>query len=389
MAGVTATGFERPTVLELKKQFEDDQRAEISASLDLSTDTVIGQINGIFARHLGIAWEAIETVYHGFDPDAAEDFLLIALCKLTGTPQRPASQSEVDCVVDLDGGATLLAGDSFGSINGRPDVRWTPKADYTAPSDGMHTVRFVAENTGPVVGATGTITVIATPVVGWNSITNPGDATLGRVIDSDATLRTRREQQLTRAGSSTVDAIAADLEALEDMETVTMFENVTDLPDGNGLPPHSFEAVVFDNGAIGNNLIAQTIWNTRPAGIEPFGTLSGSAVDAENVIRSVPFSRSAEQTVYLTFTMATGASYVGDSAFKTAIVTKCNAIFGTTDDVIAARVGALPFELGLGVTDQSPVKLGLAPSPAGTSNIPIGARQIARFDTARIVIVAL
>jgi hypothetical protein len=383
--GVTPTGFNRPTLQELKAQIEADQLSEISPTLDVSSDALVGQMNGIFARQLDIAWEALETGYHGFDPDAAEDVLLVSLAKLTGTERRAATASIVACTVGLDEGTTLEAGVHFAHVQDKPDVRFTPKENFTAPSDGLHTgVTFVCEHVGPVAAAAGTLTVIATPVVGWSSITNPLDAALGRNVDTDEELRVRREQQLTRGGSSTVSAIRADLLELEAIETVVMFENVSDAFDANGLPPHSFEAVIWDGSppSVANDAIAQAIWDTKPSGIRSFGFVSGTATDEDGATQVVQFSRATVRNVFVDYTLVTGSGFVL-SVFKAAVSLACNELHATGVDVLVARLISLGLQQ-VGVLDVPSVRVGFSPSPAGTTNLAIGIREIARFDSTRI-----
>src|SRR5690606_39481376 len=90
--GMTPDGFVPMTETDILARIEADQRSEISDTLDVSDESLLGQLNRIYARHLGIAWEALETAYHGFDPDRAEDFLLTALAKLTGTVRERSEE---------------------------------------------------------------------------------------------------------------------------------------------------------------------------------------------------------------------------------------------------------------------------------------------------------
>jgi hypothetical protein len=383
--GVTAAGFARPSVQQLIELMEQDQRAGISQNLDLSSDSVVGQLNGIYARHLGVAWEALETVYHSFDPDAAEEILLTMLAKLTGTERRGATQSRAACTIVTDGPCTIEAGVHAAHVSGQPDNRWTPEEDFVAAGAGSHPgIVFVNERTGPIAAAGNTITVIATPVVGWVSITNPDDAAPGRPIDTDATLRIRRQQQLTLGGSATVNAIRADLLQLTDIEAVLMFENDGDTIDGNGLPPKSFEAVVWDNdGVIDNNDIAQVIYDNKAGGIRAFGVLSGTATDPNEDTHTVHFSRANSADIFLEFDVVPREDYVGDATFAQRVATACNELFGIGDDVTFYDVLLATGGLGAQVTA---LRLGFTASPTLSVDLPIGIRAIARFDSGDIVV---
>lgn len=384
--GVTPQGFVRPTVLDLKALMESDQLAEIASDLDVATDAILGQLNGIVARHLGIAWEALETAYNGFDPDAAEDFLLTMLSKLTGTGRRAASYTRVPCTVNLDEGTTLVPDEHFAHIEGKPDVRFTPVDEFTAPSTGNHAgVMFRAEQTGPIDAPDNQLNVIATSLVGWNSINNPTAGSRGRVADDDPTLRERREAQLTAPGSGTVDAIRADLLELDDIDAVLMYENVTDLTDTNGLPAHSFEAVIWDGdpAAADDDEIAQIIWDSKPAGVRSFGSESGMAVDRNGDEQLVSFSRATVRDVYLEFDVTPRDGYVGDSDFKLAVANACNDLFAVADDVTFYDVLLATQGLGARVDE---IRMGFSSSPESDDPLDIGIREIARFSTARIAV---
>jgi uncharacterized phage protein gp47/JayE len=384
--GAVSTGFNRKTVAEILSDIEAAQRAEISPNLDLSSATPWGQNNGIFANELGIAWEQLEVCYHAFDPDAAEDFLLTSLGKLTGTERRGASYSLVTLTCTLESGTTLESDVHFAAVDGNSDSLWTPDEDFTAPSTGDHEVVFRAQNTGPVAASQDTITVIHTSLVGWSAVTNPEAASVGRDVDDDATLRQRREAQLTATGSATTDAIRADVLEVDGVIDCTVFENDSD-DTVDGMPPHSIEVLVYDGdpSAAGDEDIAQAIWNTRAAGIQTVGGESAAATDALGESRTVYFSRPDVVDIYIDITVETGAGFVGAPELKNYLAEQAQALHGVGDDVRIRRVDSLVFDLA-GVVDVTVFEMGITASPSGTTNVTIGAREIAAFDASRITV---
>lgn len=381
--GLTPTGFVRKPLEVILADIEARQRATIAEDIDQSPESVLGQNNGILAREISLGWEALEDVYNSFDPDSAEDTSLVNLSKLTGTEKRDASYSIVVMTVNLDIGTLLESGVHFVASSVDADVRFTPEADYTAPSTGAHDVTFRAETKGPIAAGAGDLTVIATPVTGWNSATNSAAAIPGRDVDTNEILRTRREEQIAAAGSSTLDSLAADVfEVSEDIEDVLPFENETSVTDGNGLPPHSFELVIWDQGLVSDDLIAQKIWDNRPAGIRSFGSESGTAEDANGDDQTVSFSRFTERQVYVEYDLEVGPDF-NATVFKSNVVTGANLVFTGNKDVLFSRLNALALEQD-NVEDVVAVRLGFASNPTLSANLPIGIREIARFATARI-----
>lgn len=393
--GVVATGFNRKTVAEILADIKARQLATISSSLDLSTVTPWGQNNGIFADELGAAWEALEVCYHAFDPDQAEDFLLTSLSKLTGTDRRAASYSGVTLLCDLDASVQLISGTHFAAVDGNPESLWTPAEDYTAATGGTQDVRFRSENTGAISANESTITVIHTSVAGWHSVTNTEDADEGRESDTDATLRQRREEQLTAVGSATVNAIESDILEVDAVSSVTVVENDSDATV-DGVPPHFIHAIVFDGEGIDadNDDIAQAIWDSKPAGIGTTGSTGGVAEDEDGVTHAVLFSRPDQVPVYIAATVTKGPSYDdlgGATGLKTYLVEQLKAVHEVGQDVqyrLADSLALYHGGLRTGVLAVSAFFLGIGSGPTGTVDLAISPTELAVFDTSRIGITA-
>lgn len=380
--GVTPTGFNPMSEAEILAAIEADQRADLSQTLDLSDASLLGQLNRIAARRLADGWAAAKAVHDGNDPDLVRDDQAISLAKITGTDARGASRSQVDVTSVLTKGTKLVADQHFAHVTGKPDSRWTPVEDFTAPNDGSFPLRFRAEQPGPIDTPVGSIAVIVTPLVGWAGIVGSGEVSIGRNADDDADLHVRREQGLARAGSSTMEGIRADLLALDAAVSVQVFENFTDATDALGLPPKSFEAIVDAVDAT-DDQIAQAIWDSKPGGIQPIGSSAGTAFDKAGKPQVMRFSRPEQLEVWITYELVQLDGYVGDEAFKATIATRLDAELqsgasvGEWEVVTAAH--------GLGVKLRA-AAFGLAPAPTTKTEIEIGTKQIARFDAGRIVL---
>jgi len=401
--GVTPEGFVAPSVQDLLALIEADQLSGISALLDVSADSPIGQNNGIFANYLAQAWEALAACYNGFDPDAAEDALLTMLCKLTGTPRAGATYSTTPCTVTATIGTFLEAGTHFASVAGQPDVKFTPQTDFTAAAPVTTNVLFRAERTGPVQAPGGQLSIIATPVVGWSSIVNTTDAHLGSPVATDPQLRIERQKELTRAGSSTIDAVRADLVVLLEGipgASVASFNNVGDTWNVDDIPPHSFEMVIWDpSGAVTNDQIAQTIWDSKPAGIRSYGAVTGNAIDKTGATQVVNFTRATQIPIWISFTLVSRPGFVGDATFADTVARYLSNGIAVVDELGKRDVILDPYATGTDVTlyditlatqglgaKVTTLTFGTAPSPATSTDIPIGIRQIATFDSTRIVV---
>ncbi len=380
--GVIPTGFNAPTEAELLAQIEADQRADISRTLDLSDATIIGQNNRIYARRMAEMWTTLKAIHDGGDPDLALDDLLISMAKITGTQQEGASHSQVDVTVTLEKGTELVGGQHFAHPAEHEDSQWTPIESFTAPEDGSFTRRFRAERTGPIDTPIDSITVIATPVVGWSAITASGEVAIGRNMDDNAQLHVRREQGLARSGSSGTEQIRADVLGVENVTSVQVFENYTDHTVGD-LPPKSFQVVLWDDASAVDDEVAQAIWDSKPAGIQPIGEASGTALDADGNPQIMRFSRASLVAIYVSCHVIPREGYVGDEAFKLTLSTRLDTAMVTGADVTEWDIAEAAAGLGAKVTS---IALGTSPSPASDDDVVIGTREIARFDAGRIVL---
>lgn len=387
--GLTSTGFVAETVEEIQADLNADLLAEVSPTLDLSSDQPIGQIVGIMAEKFAELWELLATVYNGTDPDSAEGAQLAGLCALSGTRPQSATYSTVSCTLNLNASVTVPLG-SVAYVAGQTSNRWVLQAAVTnsggSPADVLGS--FQAEAVGPQVANAGTLTGIATPVIGWNTITNAADATLGLSEDTDATLRVKRKNELAAPGSGDVDAIRADILEIPGVVQSFVYENTGFATDSNGVPGKSFHVILWDGTSpVSNNTIAQTIWNAKPSGIQAYGTLSGTATDSQGNSQTVYFDRVTQVPIY--FTLTTTLLPTAPSNYR-ALVKAALAEYATTAlnqdvDVFALAFRAQALSV-LGVEDVPTFFLGTAPSPGGTTNITITSLQIATVSTTHILV---
>lgn len=398
MAGVEATGFVSETVDTLKTAIEDQQRADIDPSLNQTATSVLGQLNGIYSGKLAEAWEALQALYSAFDPDAATDAALERVAAITGSVRKAATKSTLTATVNLDAGATLAIGAATASDVGNPSARFvnTTSATNGGGSPANFQIQMEAEETGPVTVNVGQLTVIETPVSGWNSISNDTapsvtDGTLGTDLETDAAFRVRREDELRQSGAGTVEAIRADvLPNVDGVTAALVIENSSSVTDGAGRPPKSFETVVVGGT---DDDVAQQIWESKPAGIETYGGTSGNATDSQGVTQVMNFSRPTVQTVYLEVDVTIDPSawpVDGPAQVAAALASFAALNLSIGDDVILSALVPTIFGIS-GVLDVTEIRAGFTASPVGTSNIAISETEFAEVvdhtvDAGRIVV---
>lgn len=338
---LTSTGFTPRTLAESVTALANALRSSISSKLVLTERTILGNVMNIFADHIDQVEGLQGEVYNACDPDNATDDRLVALSLLTGVPRRGATKGLVTATVNLDAGAAIAAGGLVAHVVGDTANRWVNRLEIPAHGSGDVSVVFESESAGDYVAPAGTLTEIATPVTGWNSITNAADATPGFTIEPIEQLRLRRELAIASGGSRTRNALRAQLVNLTGVLSAEVFENKTDVVDANGLPPKSFRAVIWDGSpaAVNNDAIAQVIHDHGPEGILSEGSLTGTAVDDSFGNVTVSFRRAIVSNVTVSINIV---SSVGVAE----------------DDVKAAILAAMPTKVGEPVRYN---KLGCAP----------------------------
>ena len=147
-------------------------------------------------------------------------------------------KSSVIQTLTLDPATTVPIG-SIISVNGDPTARFETTEEVTNASgiQDDFTVLVEAETAGPVRANAGTLTVIETPVAGWISTINVTDATEGFLREGDDPLRKRYAANVQAGGCRTQGAIIAAVDAVDQVQQVTVFENTLDVTDPvSGLP---------------------------------------------------------------------------------------------------------------------------------------------------------
>lgn len=440
MAGLTPEGFIPATYTEVRDAIIASLRAAFGVSIKLGDKSAFGQVVAVFAAALAELWEVSQAVSASQDPDTATGAALDGLCALTGTTREPARESEV--VLTLTGTAstvvptgsrasTLSTGIEFATVEDVTLVAltaWAPTTVYavgdrrsnasrsyicTDPGtsagsggptttgsgivDGTVEWRYLGEGTaaadgdaesvetGEQTGVAFDITVIETPFGGWSSVINLLDADPGNDIETDEDLRVRREIELSAPGTGTLGAIREALSNVDDVTSVKVFHNPTDLTDGDGMPPHSVEALV--RGGVDQDIFDTLLANVA-AGIATHGNTAGTAEDEEGFSHAVEFSRPDEIEIYADIEVEYDAAIYPVGAVGQAQIKAAVAAFGATfesgKNVVANQIRNAIMTNVPGVTDVPVCDIGIIANPTTDVTILIGSRELATFDTSRV-----
>lgn len=299
---LTPQGFEADTLEEINEAIGADQLATIANDLDIDPDEPLGQMNFIVADVNADTQSALAVAYNAFDRGSAEGRQLDVIGDLIGLPRLGAQGPRVTIRLQLTSGAVLTEGDTI-NPDGLTAQQWKSLQSFTATANGFYYFAFEAIDSSYSVGAGTTWDFPALP--GWVSVANLAPSTPARLRESDTAYRLRQLDSLARPGASTTDALAADLRAVDGVLQANVYENDRSF-EVDGLPPHSFEAVIYDGPTADadNGEIAQVIWDSKPPGSAyAFGLIDATAYDAEGQPRLVKFSRAEQLRTVISFTL--------------------------------------------------------------------------------------
>jgi len=154
-----------------------------------------------------------------------------------------------------------------------------------------------SDQDGPIQALSGAITTIAAAVSGIDRVENAVNATLGRNVETDPEAKIRAIATLAVQGGSTTTAIRSKLLDVTGVTFATVFQNVTDFVDANGLPPHSIRCLVTGgaDADIWNILLLEAV----SAGIKMDGTEETTLIDQSGEPQPVAFSRAISIRIYV------------------------------------------------------------------------------------------
>lgn len=375
------TGYTPKLADEWKDDIDQDQRANIDPALDQSANSPLGQLNGITAAALAELDGNILAVYRSAHVEFAEGESLDALVALNGVIRLSAAGSTVQLTLTGTNGTVIPIGSVVGSTITLH--KYATEEEVTI-SGGTASVQARAIETGPQNDNSGTLTRIDTPISGWATSTNAADALPGRDIETDAELRLRRISLLATAGSATVDAIRADLLQVEDVSSVTIFENDTNTTDGDGVPAHAFEAVVVGGD---DEDIAQAILEVKAAGILAHGTTTEVVQDEQGFDHTIKFSRPVTVQVQgaIEITEVDDTFPINGAELIANDIMEYINTLPVGGDVKLMKWVDIAFNTS-GVVDVGTVVLGEYPGSLTAANVVIGSREKANLDGPQITV---
>lgn len=324
---ITADGIETATQQELVAQYNTDFQNIFGVDINLDPDTPDGQMINIFIQSVLDLEDLLTQIYNSFDPDNAIGNVLDQRVSINGI-QRQAGTFTITNITLVTSQSVNLYGldqaiQDVYTVADNAGTQWELMVTQLGLSSGTNVLAFRAKNPGETQTVPNTITVPVTIVLGVVSINNPTTYTvLGINEESDAALKIRRQQSVSLASQGYLAGLIAALRNLTGMSSVFVYENNTDLADGDGVPGHSIW--VITSGTATDADIAQAIYDKRNAGCGMFGDQTYQITQVDGSLFTIKWDVVEPEDIFIKFTTTSldGVNPPNIAAIRSGLVTQ-------------------------------------------------------------------
>jgi hypothetical protein len=379
-----------------------------SVSIDPSTSFTGAQITGEVTARTSVV-RANAKVANQINPNLAGGLFLDALCALLGLTRAPATVTTVTNVTLTGIINTNIPAGTRASI-GQGGQIFTLQTGVVLADNGsgggIGYGTFVCTTAGPIACANGALNTPVDSILGWETVTNnqsgsPASVTtIGTNQETDAQLRSRRNNTLAKQGISTRQAQISDLYDLRDsnnnlvVTSVAFLENVTSSTqtiNGIVLKAHSVWACV-DGTATGQQ-IGLSLLQNKTDGADWNGAQSVAVTDpASGQVYTVLYDVPTYVFIYGAVTAKQG-TYIGNLQADAAQAV-ADYFVGKIDGFSAVGIGqnVSPFEISAAIVARCPgciimgCNIGTVPGSLTPTDVTIAQNQRAQTNNTAFTI---
>lgn len=382
---IDATGFHYPDYPTVLAYIQDAYRTIYGQDVYLEADSQDGQWIAAQALMIYDTIQVAASVYTSFSPLTAIGDALSRNVQINGISRRVATYSTADLRIIGTHGTQILNGVAEDSAG----IKWRLPATVTIPSGGEITVTGTAETIGAITAGANTINRIATPTLGWQSVTNISAATVGVAVESDGELRIRQAQSTMIPSQTIMDGITGAVQSLAGVTRARGYQNESNGTDGNGIPAHNI-SIIAEGGT--TQSIADVIARKKPPGIPTYGTTSATTYDQQGVANTINFFRPTVATISIEVSITAGIGYVASMIddIKAALVAYI-ATLKIGDDIYITKL-FVPANLSNQASGQTfdvtQIRIKKNSGSWVTSNITLAFNEVASTAASNITVIA-
>lgn len=323
--------FIKKDVVDIRDNLERYIKNELGDDISLRQNSPIKQLIDAFSIEISRQWEAAEDSYYASFFKDAEGEQLDKQLALAGFSRRNLQPAEGAVVFSRDGPATRDIDISEGTVvttertETRPQIPFETQERVTLFSGETETDPVPIKALAPWQTELGeewlgeetnvssdTIVRMEDPIGGIDDVTNPkptgseGDLDWqdGRDRETDAEFKLRYENTLSSGGVSTVPAIESSVSRFDERIRSVRVEEIRDAETGYG-PEVTVFAPMLEDEDDGMDIIAQAVFESRGAGLESFGSVTGTATTSDGREVEEQFELADEVAIHIEVTLVT------------------------------------------------------------------------------------
>lgn len=319
---ISATGISAPNFAAVLDYVTTQYKNIYGSDVYLENDSADYQfLSAGIATPINDLNAAIIAAYNAYSPATAQNANLSSAVKINGLTRNIPTNSTVDQIIVGVVGTVITNGVTQDS-NGN---KWNLPATVTIPASGTITVTGTCQTAGAVQAGIGTVNQIATPTLGWQTVTNATAAAAGAPVETDSQLKARQAVSTALPSRTVLEGTVGAIWSIAGVTRVTPYENDTSTTDANGIPGNKIYIVVEGGDS---TAIANAIASKKTPGTGTFGTTTISVADAYGIAHNINFYRPTYDAITCAITLKalTGYTSTIGTAIQTAVAAYVNAV---------------------------------------------------------------
>ena len=346
MAEITSSGFVGKTLIQYKTEIETKYLA-IDSQWNIRPESIDGSSISINSEMWANIDDQIGLAYSACDPDTAVGQGLRNLCAINEVFAEDATYSTSQVTISGVDGATIPAGRQI--RNKSTGTLWAIDSGVTI--SGATSASVTCLTPGAQTASVGDLSLIAEPVGGWQSVTNPNAAILGSDEESDADLRVSRKNKVAKQSNNQLDSIRAAISDVKGVTHLFVDENEELATDANGVLGKSY--IVFVAGGDNDEIAKAMAGKKNPGCGQNFSNTTFPNKEVVNTTTPVhgalfraTFFRPEPKTIYVDVKVketgslsSSAASDIENSIIEYANATLFNGVTGLGFDSTGFDIG--------------------------------------------------
>lgn len=302
---IVPTGVIVPDTSTLRDDVIAEWRSAFGANIPVTPETPQGVIITMETESRDAMVRNNAELANQINPDIAGGVWLDAIWSLMGGSRRGASRSRLVGVEFRGTALTLIPAGSIATVQGS-GAQFFTTVNLLLDETGYAVGTMESVLTGPIAAPAGQLIQVASSVLGWEQVTNPSAAELGRQVESDVASRRRRRQTLALQSNGAVEAIVSRLFNVNGVRSLSFRENITNSTitiDGVSIQGHYIYACI-DGGSDAD--IAKALAESKAVGPGYAGSVVVNYVEpASGQPYEVKFDRPIERVIMARVTVKT------------------------------------------------------------------------------------